>query len=219
MVASPRRLSAVSVPDNPPSQVGVGTTAGREVACRKGVPMARRKPSVLTPADGGRSDPVGLDEALERLLPYCEGSPHKVAERINLLCRTGELALLVGGVAIAPAAIQNGMIGIIGRILPTGAKSLEGQIRGGWDPRWREKPVFAFERATFEKHLLGAKRKSRKWVQEEVLRRIDKKHPKGLPGGLSITQVQRKVSEVGFRPGWDAVKAALIAIGYILPKD
>ena len=211
MVASPRRLSALPVPDNPPSQVGVGDHGGRGggrnppslpetcPCCRKGVPMARRKPSVLTPADGGRSDPVLLDEALERLLPYCEDSPHKVAERVNLRCRTGELALRVGDVEINPAAIQNGMVTIVGRISPTGAKSLEGQIRGGWDPRWRENPVFAFERATLEKHL--EKRKSSKRVQEEILRRIDKQHPKGLPSGLSITRVQRKVSDkVGFRP-------------------
>jgi hypothetical protein len=183
--------------------------------------MARRPPA-LTPADGGRSDPVGLDEALERLLPYCDGSPHKVAERVNLLCRTGELALRVGGVEIAPAAVQSGMVMIVGRISPTGAKLLEGQIRGGWDPDWRrENPVFTFERATFEKHLLGAKRKSSKPVQGEILRRIDRKYPRGLPSGLSVAHVRRKVSDEadGFRPGWDAVKAALIVMGYVLPKD
>jgi hypothetical protein len=102
--------------------------------------------------DGG----VALDEALERLLPHCDGCPHQAAERINLLCRTAVLALHVGGVAIAPASVQAGMLVVVGRISPTGAKSLEGMISGGWHPDWRHaKPAFTLERASFEKYLRG----------------------------------------------------------------
>jgi hypothetical protein len=169
-------------------------------------------------ADGGRSDPVGLDEALERLLPYCDGSPHRVAERVNLLCRTGELTLLVGGVEINPAAIQSGMITVV--ISPTGA--LEGRIQGGWHPDWRrENPVFTFERASFEKHLPGAKRKGNPWAVRAIVKRIQARWPAGLPSGMNIEKVRGLISDKeadGFRPGWDAVKAALIAMGY-LPKD
>jgi hypothetical protein len=111
-------------------------------------------------ADGERSGPVTLVEALERLLPHCGDNPHKVAEWLNLHCRTGDIPLHVEGIEIAPAATQNGMIVIVGRISPSGEKSLEGQVSGsgGWDPRWikaREELVFTFGREGFEVHLPG----------------------------------------------------------------
>jgi hypothetical protein len=81
-----------------------------------------------------------------------------VAEWVNLRYRAGKLALRVGGVEISPAAAATGMIVVVGHISPTGAKRLEGRISGGWHPDWGKDPVFAFERASFEKHLLGARK-------------------------------------------------------------
>jgi hypothetical protein len=101
-----------------------------------------------------------LDEVLD-LLPRHDGSPHnphKVADWLNQHCRIGELQLFVGGVEIAPAAIQNGMITVVGRISQdTGARSLEGQIRGGWNASWGKNPAFAFDRKSFMACLGGAK--------------------------------------------------------------
>jgi hypothetical protein len=59
-------------------------------------------------------------------------------------------------------------------------------------------------------------------VQKEIIRRVHAKYPSGLPSGCTVAAVQRKVSDKednGFHPGWDAVKNALLALGYVLPKE
>jgi len=64
-------------------------------------------------------------------------------------------------------------------------------------------------------------RQGNKRVQKEVIRRIHEKYPSGVPGGTSVAAVRRKISDKnpdGFRPGWDVVKEALVALGYVLPK-
>jgi len=65
-------------------------------------------------------------------------------------------------------------------------------------------------------------RHGNKRVQKAVIRRVHEKYPGGVPDGTSVSKVQRKVSDKnpdGFRPGWDAVNDALIALGYIVPKE
>jgi hypothetical protein len=66
------------------------------------------------------------------------------------------------------------------------------------------------------------KRKGNPRVVREIIKRIHARRGAGLPSGMSIEKVKGLISDKdvdGFRPGWDAVKTALIAIGYILPKD
>jgi hypothetical protein len=65
-------------------------------------------------------------------------------------------------------------------------------------------------------------RRGNRRVVRECTRRIREKYSGGAPGGTSVAAVRRKISdkgEDGFHPGWDAVKAALVALGYILPKE
>jgi hypothetical protein len=65
-------------------------------------------------------------------------------------------------------------------------------------------------------------RRGNKWAVNEVIRRLHKIWPGGLPGGMSVAGVRRKVSDKdpdGFRPSPDTVKRALIVLGYVLPKQ
>src|SRR5262249_57628784 len=54
------------------------------------------------PATETQSGPVTMTEALERLLPHCEGSPFKVAEWLDTKHRRGDVGLPRRGGALAP---------------------------------------------------------------------------------------------------------------------
>jgi hypothetical protein len=63
-------------------------------------------------------------------------------------------------------------------------------------------------------------RRGNKWAVKEIIDRIHLMYSEGIvPCGTTVAAVKRKISDKNFRPGWDAVKRALIALGYILPKD
>jgi hypothetical protein len=126
-------------------------------------------------APPGPPQSVPLPDALERLLPHCNGDPFEVAEWLNRHHRTGKIPLLDDdGVEMAPAA-NPGMLGIVARITPSGKHCLEVQVRpGGWDPRWtRGHPAFSFERESFEAHLASAFKnrggRPRAYKREDIL--------------------------------------------------
>jgi hypothetical protein len=104
-----------------------------------------------------------MDEALERLLPHCNGSPHKVASRLNDQHREGDVCLLAGDIAMDPGSNPS-MLGIVAHIPPDGRAFLYVQVRSGrpagpvWDGRTSESlaehhRVWAFDRATFDEHF------------------------------------------------------------------
>jgi hypothetical protein len=122
--------------------------------------MAARAEQQPTTPDG----PVSMADALERLLPYCDGNPHKVAARLDARHREGEIRLLAGGVVMAPGA-NPAMMGIAAHIPPDGRAVLYVQVRKalvGDYPIWDGKTVeslekhhqfWTFERKSFDAHL------------------------------------------------------------------
>jgi hypothetical protein len=109
---------------------------------------------------------VSMAEALERLLPYCDNNPHKVAARLDAQHREGDVRLLGGDVAMAPGA-NPAMLGIAAHIPPDGRAVLYIQVRkalAGDYPIWDGETVtslsqhhqfWAFERENFDAHFPG----------------------------------------------------------------
>ena len=147
------------------------------------------------PATETQSGPVTMTEALERLLPHCEGSPFKVAEWLDTKHRRGDVGLLGGGVAMSPSA-NPAMLGIVARIMPNGRAVLYVQVRQAlkgdypiWDgktisgdkrnkKKWesldRHHRFWAYDRTTFEQHFPGGEPKNRggrpsKYNRESIL--------------------------------------------------
>jgi hypothetical protein len=129
--------------------------------------MAKAKPKSITPAEGERSGPVTMTDALERLLPHCDGNPHKVAARLDAQHRDDDVFLLGGGVAIPPESNPS-MLGIKAHIPPAGPAFLYVQLRAGrppgpvWDVGMTLKDLgehhrfWTFERKSFEDHFPSA---------------------------------------------------------------
>jgi hypothetical protein len=117
-------------------------------------------------ADGERSGPVTLVEALERLLPHCEGNPHKVASRLDAEYRDGGIRLLGNGVAMAPNSSPS-LLGIAAYIASDGKAVLYVDVRqalpgySSSQPSWpvdhleQHHRFWTFERASFEDRLRG----------------------------------------------------------------
>ena len=63
------------------------------------------KGKVTASADGGRSGPVTLVDALKRLLPHCEDNPHKVANWLNERHSEGDIRLLANGVGLTATPV------------------------------------------------------------------------------------------------------------------
>ena len=146
------------------------------------------------PATETQSGPVTMTEALERLLPHCEGSPFKVAEWLDTKHRRGDVGLLGGGVAMSPSA-NPAMLGIAAHVMPaTGKPVLYVQVRqalGAGYPIWdcetliwddntkklsldKHHEFWAYDRTTFEQHFPGGDPKNRggrpsKYNRESIL--------------------------------------------------
>jgi hypothetical protein len=105
-----------------------------------------------------------MAKALERLLPHCDHSPHKVASRLDAQHRDGEVRLLGGGVVI-DARSNPVMLGIKAHIASDGRAALYVEIRralAGNYPMWDGKTVeslerhhrfWAYDRTTFDAHF------------------------------------------------------------------
>lgn len=106
--------------------------------------------------------PVALGEALERLLPHCDGSVFKVADRLNNHAKLAEITILGDGIAMHPSSVP-GMVKVDGFVSPTGSPYLIIQA-----PHAKE---WAFEREGFEKHCPGKPkgRRGRKPYDREKL--------------------------------------------------
>lgn len=111
--------------------------------------------------------PVSLAEALERLLPYCENDPHKVAARLDTQQCEGDICLLGNGVAMPPNANPS-TLGIKARIPPDGRAFLYVDVRKAFSDDfpgdgavWDGKRVnleahhkfWALDRTSFEAHF------------------------------------------------------------------
>jgi len=145
------------------------------------------------PATETQSGPVTMTEALERLLPHCEGSPFKVAEWLDTKHRRGDVGLLGGGVAMSPSA-NPAMLGIAVHVMPaTGKPVLYVQVRQGlgagypiwdcetliWDDNTKKPSLdkhhefWAYDRTTFEQHFPTADKnrggRPRKYSREDIL--------------------------------------------------
>jgi hypothetical protein len=125
--------------------------------------MAMKAKTESTTSKGKRAGPVLMAEALERLLPYCDGSPHQVAARLDKQHREGDVGLLGGGTAMAPAA-NPALLGVVAHIPPVGEAFLYVQVRqnlGMHCPIWdgtvtsleQHHDFWAFERTSFENHF------------------------------------------------------------------
>jgi hypothetical protein len=128
------------------------------------------KGKVTASADGGRSGPVTLVDALKRLLPHCEDNPHKVANWLNERHSEGDIRLLANGVAMAPGSNPS-MLGIVAHVPQVGSAVLYVQVRHGridspdgcayWQPDRsmelleQHRLFWTFDRASFEKHFPG----------------------------------------------------------------
>jgi hypothetical protein len=130
------------------------TTKGQGMA-----PKAGRKTTAS--AKGRRTDPVTLDEALERLLPFCDANPFAVADWLNAQHRLGKIRLFGNDIEIPPADNMAGLYMILADHLPNGQPHLKDRIHIKWHPSWFSdngpvRPVTTFERESFEAHFPGA---------------------------------------------------------------
>jgi hypothetical protein len=127
---------------------------------------------------------VSLDEALERLLPYCEGNPFEVARWLDLRQRAGKIRLLGDDDAMAPNAAPP-MLGVMARVPPDGRASLYVEVRRHLGREYR---TWTFERASFEDHFPTPTNRGgrpREFTTEDLL--IEALVYAGVVGGLPKT--------------------------------
>jgi len=91
-----------------------------------------------------------VDEALERLLPYCDSSVFKVAKWLNDRAELGEIVILRDGEPVAPASIPS-MLRVRGFVDSSGQMRLEVTPLDNFVPP----KVWTFGREGFEKHCLS----------------------------------------------------------------
>lgn len=127
----------------------------KDAANRSTGTSAAKTTSETVAYDRTTSGPVTMDEALQRLRPLFEDSPHKVAHWLDDRRRDGDVCLLGGGASMPPNAPS---LGIMAHIAPDGRASLYVRLSQGMNPMppvvgvATTDPAGAFAPALFEKH-------------------------------------------------------------------
>jgi hypothetical protein len=117
---------------------------------------------------------------LERLLPFCDNNPFKVADWLNNHHRWGDICLLGDGKKIARNSIP-GILAVEARILDGKHPELYVDPRGavGWNRRYE---VWQFERDSFEKAIARFKpapvTEPHGWQANVVIDWLRKTYPK-----------------------------------------